>query len=111
MKLKFYFDNHPAYDQVRIFLVGEDANGKKSLCKPMEMIFEEVNPGLIQEPTLTVSGFMSREFLPALANALAEAGYRHESTDKGELLATKKHLEDMRKMAFENTGGGYFEKT
>lgn len=102
MKLKFYFDKHPpGCDSVRIYLIGEDANGKRFKAKPMPIVFEELKPGEYSpEPTMEVSGFESREFLPALANALAESGYRHESTDAGELKATKTHLEDMRKLVF-----------
>lgn len=65
----------------------------------MALEFVPIDRGLTTPPTLEVSGMISKEFLPALANALAEAGYRHESTDAGELKATKAHLNDMRMLA------------
>lgn len=100
MKLKFYFQTNFATDCIDMFLIGEDAVGKRFLAKPFELAFVPIeHNGKSPDPTLTVSGMMSREFLPALANGLAEAGFRHESTDVGELKATKYHLEDMRKVA------------
>lgn len=102
MKLKFYFDKVAWADQVQVYLIGEDASGKRFLAKPMELVFEPLPEGLVSEPTLKIAGFMSREFLPALANGLAEAGYRHESNDAGELKATKAWLEDMRTLVFKN---------
>lgn len=97
MKLKFYFKSEVWADQVIVYLVGEDAHNKRFIAKPMDLVFEPLdNNSVNTSPTLAVSGFMAREFLPALANGLAEAGYRHESTDAGELKATKYHLEDLR---------------
>jgi hypothetical protein len=98
VKLKFYFNTPVWADQVSIYLIGEDASGKRFIAKPMELSFGPIDEGLQSDPTLKISGFISREFLPALANALAESGYRHESTDAGELKATKAHLDDMRKL-------------
>lgn len=98
MNLKIYFDRDLASDSVRMYLIGEDAHGKKSIAKQMELVFIELNRDLINPPTLEIRGHEADQFLPALANALAQAGYRHESTDAGELKATKYHLEDMRKL-------------
>lgn len=99
MKLKFYFHTAPWADLVEIYLIGEDAAGKRFLAKPMDLAFEPMPADLLAQPTIKIGGFMSREFLPALANALAESGYRAESTDAGELKATKYHLEDLRLIA------------
>jgi glutamine amidotransferase-like uncharacterized protein len=48
---------------------------------------------------LIFTGSFAQEFFPALVSGLAESGYTYESSDKGELKATKIHLEDMRKLA------------
>lgn len=106
MKLKFYFNNPPWADAIQIYLVGEDAHGKRFLARPMVLAFDPVPNGQFANPSLEINGFMSREFLPALANALAESGYRAESTDAGELKATKYHLEDMRLIARREIGEG-----
>ena len=106
MKLKIYFKTEPWADQVSMYLVGDDAYGKTFLAKPMELTFEPLAEGAcFKEPTLKFAGHTSREFLPALANALAEAGYRQESTDAGELKATKYHLEDMRRLTMTDERG------
>lgn len=104
LKLKIYFKTELWADQVAMYLVGDDAYGKTFIAKPMDLVFEPMTEGAqFKEPTLKFAGHMSREFLPALANALAEAGYRHESTDAGELKATKAHLQDMRTLALKAT--------
>lgn len=102
MKLKFYFRQEAWADQISIYLVGEDANGQRFLAEPMELKFTPINRdgSLSSKPTLEIGGFMSREFLPALANGLAESGYRADSTDAGELKATKDHLADMKRLVF-----------
>jgi len=104
MKLKFYFRQLDYANRVEAYLVGEDANGKRFLAKPIDLVFEPMGEGLSAQPTLQVDGFMSRELLPALANGLAESGYRPESNDAGELKATKAHLEDMRTLVLKNKG-------
>lgn len=100
MKLKFYFQTDIASDRVNIYLIGEKHDGSRYIAKPMNLAFEPIDRNNRSSPSLEIEGFESREFLPALANALAEAGYRHESTEAGELKATKNHLEDMRKIVF-----------
>lgn len=99
MKLRFYFDSKPWSDSVSVYIVGEDAYGKKSIARPVQLVFEELDSRVAGQPTLEFSGHLSREFFPALAQGLAEAGYRAESNDAGELKATKLHLEDMRLLA------------
>ena len=70
----------------------------------MQLNFKEVNPGDITEPSIKISRVFGREtnFLQALSDALAKAGYEPKTIEenKGELKATKIHLEDMRKIVF-----------
>ena len=107
MKLKFFFEHAPWNNTVNIYLIGQTSDGKNFVAEPVELKFKEQHAHLVSEPTLKVTGFESSQILPALANALAESGFRAESTDAGELKATKKHLEDMRLIAL----GNQIEKT
>lgn len=103
MKLKFYFHQTPWANQTDVYLVGEKADGEVFVAKPCDLVFEPVGSGAVllpKDPTFRFGGNMSREFFPALVEALAKSGYTYESSDKGELKATKVHLEDMRKLAF-----------
>ena len=100
MKLTFYFHQTPYADQTEVYLVGEDKHGKRFLCEPMEMKFVEKSPHERMQPSLVFNGIQSREFFPALVDGLAKAGFKYESSDVGELKATKVHLDDMRKLVF-----------
>lgn len=99
MKLKFYFEQRAYADSTAIYLIAEDASGNRSIASPMKLEFKPLAEGLVSEPSLEFSGHMSREFFPALVDGLARSGYTYESSDKGELKATKAHLEDMRTLA------------
>lgn len=98
MKLKFYFEQRVYADSVAVYLIGEDAHGKRFVAKSVKLEFEPID-NVVREPTFEFSGPISREFFPALVEGLARSGYQHESSDAGELKATKKHLEDMRMIA------------
>lgn len=102
MSLKFYFDRKDYALQTDVFIVDEKEDGTRLLAKPMNLCFEEMKESLKHKPSLSFSGPMGREFLPKLAQGLAEYGYRPRSDDAQELKATKYHLEDMRKMVFKN---------
>ncbi|MDD5339587.1 MAG: hypothetical protein WC329_01910 [Candidatus Omnitrophota bacterium] len=64
--------------------------------------FENVEKGQYLNPSLVLHQHQGEEFLHALAQGLAEAGYLPDiSRDKeSELNATKHHLEDMRNLVF-----------
>lgn len=101
MKLKFYFRHTEWADRVEVYLVGEKHDGTKYLAKPTELVFEPISlDGVATKPTLEFNGFMSREFFPALAEGLAEVGYRAKTDEVGELKATKLHLQDLQKLVF-----------
>lgn len=101
MKLKFYFQENIAANRIDVYLVGEDSHGKRLFAKPSKIeFFERENSYDRVDPFLEFDGFLSKEFFPALTNALAESGYKAESSDAGELKATKIHLEDMRNLVF-----------
>ena len=73
-------------------------NGKTLYAKPIELVFEPIKLGDLIVPTIDLDFFTSKELLKALANGLqkVEVYPDKESQVKGELNATKYHLEDMR---------------
>lgn len=99
MKLRIVFHSPPYARETQVAILGEDANGNEFIVKPMPLIFTPINPSKAIEPTWRFSGNLATQFFPALVQALAESGYRYESSDAGELKATKIHLEDMRQLA------------
>lgn len=102
MKIKFYFRHEPAFDCVSMYIIKEDQSGQRAIAQPIDLLFKDLSSYENPEPTLKISGYLSREFLTAMANGLAESGYRHESNDAGELKAIKHHLDDMRKLVFKD---------
>lgn len=80
------------------------ANGNKLyVAKEVKLEFEEVpNGAFFKEPTLRIDWFDSKDFMAALKEAL-DGEKLPASAVEGELKATKVHLEDMRKLVFEET--------
>jgi hypothetical protein len=91
-----------------MWVVAEDANGKRHIAKPIQLVFEEHNPSLVAEPTLTLSGQIGQTFLPALHTALTENGFGKSVKDES-VEAIKYHLEDMRALVFEKKEGAKWE--
>ncbi len=100
MKLEIFFDHKVWSAETAVFIVLTDQNGKRMLAKPMELVFEplDLDHGKLAEPSLNFSPEFGMQFFPALVDGLARAGYKYESSDTGELKATKVHLDDMRKL-------------
>lgn len=101
MKLEVHLRNtdYSAATEMHIVQIGPD--GSRYICKPMKMEFEPLTEGSYTNPSLMISRQEERGgFLQALVDGLAKAGYRYESSDVGELKATKVHLDDMRKLVF-----------
>jgi tricorn protease-like protein len=73
-------------------------NGKWLYAQPIELIFKEKDQYELMEPTFRISGDYADDFIEAFRLALDGKTLDHF---KGELDATKKHLEDMRHMVFE----------
>lgn len=63
----------------------------------------------VVRPSLVIQSEFAAEFLPAIAKAIDEAGIPRPSEDfkAGKLLATEKHLEDMRTLAFGGNRDAY----
>jgi hypothetical protein len=103
MQIEIYFDNQPWSGMTACYIVMVGPDGKRTICKPMRMEFEplELNGTNRRDPSLEFGPVLRHNnFFEALVAGLARAGYKQESNDIGELTATKKHLEDFRKLIF-----------
>ena len=104
-KMKIYITQNEWVDEYAVYIVEEGMNGKQYVAKPMTLEFKEHNPAESEEPSIRISRVYGREtnFLQAFSDALAKCGYEPKSVEenKGELKATKYHLEDLRKLTFD----------
>jgi len=93
------FIEKPYYtDIVQIWFVRYEGD-KVLVAKPVKLEFEEQKEGDRREnPTLEIGRWHSQAFLEALKSAVEG---KSVMTCEGELIATKKHLEDMRTLVFE----------
>lgn len=85
--------------QEDIYFVYHNSDGTKSIARPVELVFDKTEFNNMKiEPTLRVDSHT----LQQLFDNMNKKGFK--SSDKsfveGELLATKTHLEDMRKLIF-----------
>ena len=100
--MKIFIKQNEWADIYEIYITDEDYNGKRYLAKPMELEFTAVEEGKSYEPSLRIARFFgkSTNFLQALSDALAQCGYEPKTIEenKGELKASKYHLEDLRKL-------------
>jgi len=80
-----------------IMLIKRVQNGKIYVANPIELTFREKKECEVLDPTLKICLDESDDFLEAIRN-----GLEGKSLDdiKGELDATKNHLEDMRKIVY-----------
>ena len=101
--IKVYIATEPWSAKIGI-LFTEERNGKRYVVKPVDLVFEEVKDNSATEPTIRFDHFLAPEFLKALAEALDKHNIKTENDFKiqGLLEATKYHLEDMRKITFNN---------
>ena len=76
---------------------------KQYVAKEIVLEFEEVPEGaFFKAPTLRINWHDSKDFMAAIKEAL-DGEKLPASAVEGELKATKVHLEDMRKLVFEET--------
>ncbi len=80
----------------------EDMPNQRLVAKPVELVFEPLEIGLLPDPTLKFSSSKGTEFLSSLADALAASGIIANSlkTNEQQIEAIKYHLEDMRRLIF-----------
>jgi len=100
--MKVFVKYNPVIDTTEIYITEKDSKGRKFVAKPMNLEFEPMDSGKHHEPSLTISAPFNdaTDFLKNLATALTKAGYQPEVEQelKGELKATKYHLEDLRQL-------------
>ena len=102
-KLRVGIENDCFRGGVSMWIMSDDDSGK-SCALPIPLTFSQCTPGQMVEPTFTFDDRDGGDFLHAMANALAEAGYRPDELKayNKETDALKYHLEDMRTLVFKN---------
>ena len=104
--MKIFLKTTEWQDTTDIYITEDLPDGSRVIAKPMKLIFEKYVKGKQYDPTLSISRYLDKKtnFLQALSDALTEAGFQPkvEQEIKGELKATKSHLEDMRALVFKN---------
>ena len=104
-KFKVVINQKPAGFGIDIYILQIDDKFKKmSVAKPVEFVFEVVEDETKVKPTIELGRFFADEFIKAWAEAAKEKGFKPEEDYimQGKLEATKYHLEDMRKIVFED---------
>lgn len=94
--------HHPLTDALQIWFYERRGN-EMYVASPADIHMKKVEEGeRIPEPTLTVRGMLSEEFLQAFADELAKKGIKNVNDHRiaGTLEATREHLADMRKLVF-----------
>ena len=97
--MKIRFDKSDLFFGLNIALY-YDANGKRYIAKPIELVFEELPECSVVEPTLKVCQSEAIELLQSMAEELDKKGIDTEKDAKikGTLEATRVHLQDLRKL-------------
>ena len=89
--------------ELEIYIINDNHNGARSVCKPMEMVFTELPMGHPSKgPSLSIPLSFTGAFLQAMADLCHKLGVRpgEEPVLENELKAIKYHLEDMRSLVF-----------
>ena len=106
-KFKVVVNQKPGAFGVDIYIMQIDKFGKHiSVAQPIEFVFKEVKKEdeFKIKPTIELGRFFADDFLKAWVEAAKEKGLKPEEDYimQGKLEATKYHLEDMRKIVFED---------
>jgi hypothetical protein len=79
----------------------EERNGKRFVCQPVELVFKELDDEETGcTPTLKLNSLFAMKLKEGFLESLSDLGFKSKNEDKleGTLEATKKHLEDMRRL-------------
>lgn len=104
MKIEVFTQSVDYAGELNFYIFGEEPSGKRSICTDIaKMEFTMYEEGTPTEPTFTLRHGVTKPFLQAMANELSKLGVKAEGEPvlENELVATKYHLEDMRKLVFE----------
>ena len=97
VKLDIHIDKNYARGSTDIYLFGT-RDHEKLIAKPIEFDFQKFNHNRIQEPTLRFEWDEGTNFLNSFADALKIAKFGDQK--EYSLEAIKYHLEDMRRLVF-----------
>lgn len=93
---------HPAIetDNLELYVFLDHPNGGRATWKPVKVEVIPTREGERNDPFLTLPCMIARQFFPSLAAELDRTGNKppERSFAKGELLATKAYLTDLRVM-------------
>lgn len=101
--IKVYIDNAPYQIGSRIWII-ETENDKRFIlrCKGDHWSRDAVTDGVNEEPSLMFPHHIEQEVFKALIDAISNKGIKPDSYAliEGEMKATRLHLDDMRKLVF-----------
>jgi len=107
MQFKVYCKYVDYANKLEIFIFEEEALqygvDRRTICTSLDpLTFKEYKDGGTAEPVLSLNGRIVKPFLQAIANELKTIDIvaEGEPVIKNELVATKYHLEDFRKLVF-----------
>lgn len=110
MKFEVFCKHEDFSNRLNFYIFGIDESGKRSFCTSIDrMEFKDYRDGeCIEEPTFCLKGAVTKPFLQAIANELKNIGVKAEGEPvlENELTAVKYHLEDMRRISFNQLGLG-----
>jgi len=106
MKVKIL--HNPLTDDYDIYVFNRLPDGKIEVAKPVEFIMETREEAEIIKPTFSLNALQGSSFLKSFFDELIESGFTAPAEEqlKGELGATKYHLEDLRKLLGLDKKGG-----
>ncbi len=103
MKYKIYLNYEDYAERLSMYVTGEKPNGARYICTDLNnMAFEEMIMGEADvTPTLILKGMIAKPFLQAFVDSAKVLGITPtgDPISENELVATKYHLEDMRRLA------------
>lgn len=105
MKFEVFCRHEDFANKLNFYIFRLNIDGSRRICTSLDkMEFSEYQEGCMIEPTFSLNGLIVKPFLQEMANALKKIGIKAESEPilENELSAVKYHLEDMRKLVFEN---------
>ncbi|MDY6893878.1 MAG: hypothetical protein SVO01_00445 [Thermotogota bacterium] len=107
MEFKVYTNYEDFAQRLNFYVFKINQDGSRELCTSIDkMEFQKWEPGAtFEEPTLSISGFVAKPFMKAMAETLKEIGIKPDGEPvlENELVATKYHLEDMRRLVFSSS--------
>jgi len=105
MKIEVYPQYRDYAGMLDFYIFSVDHDGSRSFCTSLEeMTFQKHTEEMtVEKPTMSLNQYVAKPFLQAMADALDKLGIRATGKPiaENELVATKYHLEDMRKLVFE----------